>query len=149
MGSSLKVWFLTLPDQHLTRPCLADCVLAIATGSVIKGVNSSVHVQCVVVFKTYSVELLSSETLVCMFVSSHLWWLIDYFSSWGTTWMDTCIYWDMGLFTFLQPIVKNFHLSHSLISCTMSNQWCLTCFHLFLSCCSTLVLKKLVWAVKV
>ena len=39
--------------------------------------------------------------------------------------------------TFLQPIVKNFHLSHGLIGCTMSNQW-------FLSCCNTLVLKKLV-----
>ena len=33
-------------------------------------VNSSVQVQCVVAFKTYSVELLSSETLVCVSVSS-------------------------------------------------------------------------------
>ena len=50
--------------------------------------------------------------------------------------------------TFLQPIVKNFHLRCGLIGCTMSNQWCLTCFHLFLSWCNTLVLKKLVWDVK-
>ena len=46
--------------------------------------------------------------------------------------------------TFLQPIVKNFHLRCGLIGCMMSNQWCLTCFHLFLSWCNTLVLKKLV-----
>ena len=45
--------------------------------------------------------------------------------------------------TFLQLIVKNFHLRCGLIGCTMSNQWCLTCFHLFLSWCNTLVLKKL------
>ena len=37
------------------------------------GVNSLVQVQCVVAFKTYSVELLSSETLVCVLVGSHLW----------------------------------------------------------------------------
>ena len=42
--------------------------------------------------------------------------------------------------TFLQPIVKNFHLRCGLIGCMMSNQWCLTCFHLFLSWCNTLVL---------
>ena len=73
VGSSLRVWLVTLPDQHLTRPCLAECVLAIALGSAVGGVNSSVQVQCVVAFKTYSVELLSSETLVCVLVSSHLW----------------------------------------------------------------------------
>ena len=72
--SRLRVRLVTLPDQHLTRPCLAECVLAIATGlAVANGVDSSVHVQCVVAFKTYSVELLSSETLVCVFVGSHLW----------------------------------------------------------------------------
>ena len=48
----------------LTRPCLAECVLAIALGLAVSGVNSLVQVQCVVAFKTYSVELLSSETLV-------------------------------------------------------------------------------------
>ena len=42
-------------------------------------------------FKTYSVKLLSSETLVCVLVGSHLWWLINYISSWGTTRTDTCI----------------------------------------------------------
>ena len=91
VGSSLRVWLVTLPDQHLTRPCLAGWVLAIALGSVFGKVNSSVQVQCVVAFKTYSVELLSSETLVCVLVSSHLWWLINYVSSWGTTRTDTCI----------------------------------------------------------
>ena len=73
LGSSLRVWLVTLPDQHLTRLCFAECVLAIATGLVVDRVNLSVHAQCVVAFKTYSVELLSSETLVCVFVGSHLW----------------------------------------------------------------------------
>ena len=91
VGSSLRVWLVTLPDQCLTRPCLAECVLAIALRSAVDEVNSLVHVQCVLAFKTYSVELLSSETLVYVFVSSQLWWLIDYVSSWGTTRMDTCI----------------------------------------------------------
>ena len=27
LGSSLRVQLVTFPDQHLTRPCLADCVL--------------------------------------------------------------------------------------------------------------------------
>ena len=72
LGSSLRVWLATLPDQHLARPCLAQCVLAIALGSVVSGVNSSVQVQCVVAFKTYSVELLSSKTLVCVLVNSCL-----------------------------------------------------------------------------
>ena len=49
--------------------------------------------------------------------------------------------------TFVQLIVKNFYLRCGLIGCTMSNQWCLTCFHLFLSWCNTSVLKKLVWDV--
>ena len=44
------------------------------------------------------------------------------------------------ILTFLQPIVKNFHLRCGLIGCTMSNQWYLTCFHLFLSWCNTSVL---------
>ena len=64
MGSSLRVWLVTFPDQRLTRPCLAECVLAIALGSAVSGVNLLVQVQCVVAFKTHSVELLSSETLV-------------------------------------------------------------------------------------
>ena len=91
MVSSLRVWLVTLPDQRLTRPCLAECVLAIATGLVVNRVDSLVYAQCVVAFKTYSVELLSSETLVCVFVGSRLWWLVDYVSSWGTTRTDTCI----------------------------------------------------------
>ena len=66
VGSTLRVQLVTLPDQRLTRPCLAECVLAIALGSVVGGVDSSVQVQCVVAFKTYSVKLLSSETLVCV-----------------------------------------------------------------------------------
>ena len=45
--------------------------------------------------------------------------------------------------TLLQLIVKNFHLRCGLIGCTMSNQWCLTCYYLFLSWCNTLVLKKI------
>ena len=51
----------------------AECVLAIATGLAVNGVDSSVHAQCVVAFKSYTVKLLSSETLVCVFVGSHLW----------------------------------------------------------------------------
>ena len=90
-SSSLRVQLVTLPDQDLTRPCLAECVLAIALGSAVGRVDSSVQVQCVVAFKTYSVKLLSSETLLCVLVSSHLWWLVDYISSWGTTRTDTCI----------------------------------------------------------
>ena len=72
VGSSLRLWLVTLPDQCLTRPCLAECVLAIALGLAISRVDSSVQAQCVVAFKTYSVELLPSETLVCVLVSSHL-----------------------------------------------------------------------------
>ena len=72
MGSSCRVQLVTLPDQCLIRPCLAECVLAIATGSVVDRVNWLVHAECVVAFKTYSVKLLSSETLVCVFVGSHL-----------------------------------------------------------------------------
>ena len=48
VGSSLTVQLVTLPDQHLTRPCLAECVLGYATGSAVDGVDSSVHVQCVI-----------------------------------------------------------------------------------------------------
>ena len=66
MGSSLRVWLVTLLDQYLTRPYLAECVLAIALGLAVSGVNSLVQVQCVVAFKTYSVKLLSSENLVCI-----------------------------------------------------------------------------------
>ena len=91
VGSSLRVQLVTLPDQCLTRPCLAECALAIALGLAVGEVDLSVQVQCVVAFKTYSVELLSSETLVCVLVISHLQWLINYVSSWGTTRMDTCI----------------------------------------------------------
>ena len=61
---------LTRPASYKTmlgRVCLGE--VAVAVGEV----DSSVQVQCVVAFKTYSVELLSSETLVCMLVSSHLW----------------------------------------------------------------------------
>ena len=91
VGSSLRVWLVTFPDQHLTRPCLAECVLAIALGSMVGRVDSLVQVQCIVAFKTYPVELLSAETLVSVLVGSCLWWLTDYVSSWGTTRMDTCI----------------------------------------------------------
>ena len=66
VGSSLRVQLVTLLDQCLTRPCLVKCVLAIALGSAVCGVDSLVQVQCVVAFKTYSVELLSSGTLVCV-----------------------------------------------------------------------------------
>ena len=47
----------TLPDQRLTRPCLAESVLAIALGSVVGGVDSSVQVQCFIAFKTQSAEV--------------------------------------------------------------------------------------------
>ena len=73
VGSSLRVLLVTLPDQCLTRPCLAECVLAIALGLAVGRVDSLVQVQCVVAFKTYSVELLSSETLACVLVSVGLW----------------------------------------------------------------------------
>ena len=43
VGSSLRVWLVTLPDQHLTRPCLAECVLAIATGLAVNGDDSLLH----------------------------------------------------------------------------------------------------------
>ena len=59
-----------------------------------------------------------------------------------------CCHIENKIVTFSQLIVKNFHLRHGLIGSTMSNQWCLTCFHLFLSWCNTSVLKKLVWDVK-
>ena len=64
--------FVTLPYQRLTRPCLAESVLAIALGLVVGGVDSSVQVQCITAFKTQSAELESSETLVCVLVSSRL-----------------------------------------------------------------------------
>ena len=58
----------------LTRPAsYKKCVLAIALGSAVSRVDSSVQAQCIVAFKTYSVELLSSETLVCVLVGSCLW----------------------------------------------------------------------------
>ena len=46
---SLCEWYswgmvVTLPDQHLTRPCFAECILVIALGSVVGGVDSSVQV---------------------------------------------------------------------------------------------------------
>ena len=63
---------VTLPDQCLTRPCLAESVLVIAPGSAVIGVNLLVQVQCIIVFKTQSAELKSSETLVCVLVSSRL-----------------------------------------------------------------------------
>ena len=63
---------VTLPDQQLTRPCLAESVLVIALGLVVGGVDSSVQVQCIIAFKTHSAELKSSETLVCVLVSGHL-----------------------------------------------------------------------------
>ena len=64
--------FVTLAYQHLTRPCLAESVLAIALGLVVSRVNLSVQVQCITAFKTQSAELESSETLVCVLVSGCL-----------------------------------------------------------------------------
>ena len=63
---------VTLPDQCLTRPCLAEPVLVIALGLAVGGVNSSVQVQYIIAFKTQFAELKSSETLVCVLVSGHL-----------------------------------------------------------------------------
>ena len=63
---------VTLPDQHLTRQCLAESILAIALGSAVSGVDSLVQVQCNIASKTQSAELKSSETLVCVYISSHL-----------------------------------------------------------------------------
>ena len=60
VGSSLRVWLVTLPDQRLTRPCLAECVLAIATGLAVDRVDLSVHAQCVVA----SSPILSSYCLL-------------------------------------------------------------------------------------
>ena len=111
VGSSLRVWLVTLPDQHLTRPCLAECVLAIAFGSVVGKVNSSVQVQCVFDFKTYSVELLSSETLVCILA-------VAYGDSLTMSQAEVPVeqihafYWEMGLFippfAILKPKVERF-----------------------------------------
>ena len=64
--------FVTLPYHHLTRPCLAESVLAIALGLVVGGVDLSVQVQCITAFKTQSAELESSQTLVCVLVAGHL-----------------------------------------------------------------------------
>ena len=72
---------VTLPDQHLTRPCLAESVLAIALGLAVSGVNSSVQVQCSIASKTQSAELKSSETLVCVYIGGHLMQLVDHVSS--------------------------------------------------------------------
>ena len=63
---------VTLPDQCLTRPCLAESILAIALGLMVSRVNSSVQVQCSIASKTQSAELKSSETLVCVLVGGHL-----------------------------------------------------------------------------
>ena len=63
---------VTLPDQHLTRPCLAESVLAIALGLAVSRVDLLAQVQCIIAFKTQSAELKSSETLVCVLVGSHL-----------------------------------------------------------------------------
>ena len=71
----------TLPDQHLTRPCLTESVLAIALELAVSGVDSSVQVQCSIASKTQSAELKSSETLVCVYISGHLMQLIDHVSS--------------------------------------------------------------------
>ena len=72
---------VTLPDQHLTRPHMAESVLAIALGLAVDRVNSLVQVQCSIASKTQSAELKSSETLVCVLVGSHLKQLIDHVSS--------------------------------------------------------------------
>ena len=66
------ITFVTLPYQHLTRPYLAESVLAITLGSAVSGVNSSGQVQCITAFKTQSAELESSETLLCVLVGGHL-----------------------------------------------------------------------------
>ena len=72
---------VTLPDQHLARPCLAESVLAIALGLAVSRVDLSVQVQCTIASKTQSAELKSSETLVCVLVSGCLKRLIDHVSS--------------------------------------------------------------------
>ena len=72
---------VTLPDQHLTRPHLAESILAIALGSAVSRVNSSVQVQCSIASKTQSAELKSSETLVCVYIGGCLMRLIDHVSS--------------------------------------------------------------------
>ena len=52
-----------------------------------------------------------------------------------------CCHIENRIVTFLQPIVKNFHLRCGLIGNTISNQWYLTWFHLFFPWCNTSVLK--------
>ena len=112
--SELSSWgmVVTLPDQCLTRPCLAESVLVIALGLAVGGVDSLVQVQCIIAFKTQSAELKSSETFVCVLVSSHLRCLIDHVSSSGTTRTNTCILSKMGLlippFAILKPKVERF-----------------------------------------
>ena len=63
---------VTLLDQCLTRLCLAESILAIALGLAVGRVNSLVQVQCSIASKTQSAELKSSETLVCVYISSCL-----------------------------------------------------------------------------
>ena len=72
---------VTLPDQCLTRPCLAESVLSNALGSAVGGVDLSVQVQCGIASKTQSAQLKSSETLVCVYISSCLMRLVDHVSS--------------------------------------------------------------------
>ena len=63
---------VTLPDQSLTRPCLAGSILAIALRLAVIRVDSLVQVQCSIASKTQSAELKSSETLVCVLVGGCL-----------------------------------------------------------------------------
>ena len=64
MGSSLRIQLVSLPDQCLTRPCLAECVLGEATGVAIDGVDSSFHELCGIAFKTNPMKTLVPKTLV-------------------------------------------------------------------------------------
>ena len=87
LGSSQRVWLVTFPDQHVTRPCLADHVLGHASRSVIDEVDSSL---CYKLLRPILSRPLSCETLVWLLLG-RLWWLVNYVSRWGTTRMETCI----------------------------------------------------------
>ena len=98
---------VTLPDQCLTRPCLAESILAIALGLVVGGVDLLVQVQCSIASKTQSAELKSSETLVCVYISGCLMWLVDDVSSWGTTRTEYMYFMGNGSVQIL--VGKNLH----------------------------------------
>ena len=99
VASSLRVWLVTLPDQHLTRPCLAECVLAIATGR-----WWSMKLTC----QSMQNVLLLSRPILLSYCLLRPWFVCLSAIAYGDPstmsqaevpleW-NTCIFWEMGLF---------------------------------------------------